>query len=81
VGEEGVPTLDIAEVIGRHLGVPVVSIALENAAEHFGCIGTFFALDVPASSTLTQELLGWSPTHPGLVEDLEAGYYFRTASA
>jgi nucleoside-diphosphate-sugar epimerase len=56
-------------------------VAPEDAAEHFGWIATFFALDVPASSALTQELLGWSPTHPGLMEDLEAGHYFRTASA
>jgi nucleoside-diphosphate-sugar epimerase len=81
VGEQGVPARDIAEVIGRHLGVPAVSVAPEDAAEHFGWIATFFALDVPASSALTQQLLGWSPTHPGLIEDLEAGHYFRTASA
>jgi nucleoside-diphosphate-sugar epimerase len=81
VGEEGVPTRDIAEAIGRHLGVPVISIAPEEAAGHFGWIGAFFALDIAASSTLTQELLGWSPTHTGLIDDLEAGHYFRTASA
>ncbi len=56
VGEEGVPNLDIAEAVGRHLGAPVVSIALEDAAEHVGWIGVFFALDSPTSSTLTQEL-------------------------
>jgi nucleoside-diphosphate-sugar epimerase len=81
VGDEGVPARDIAEVIGRHLGVPAVSVAPEDAADHFGWIAAFFALEVPASSALTQELLGWSPTHPGLMEDLEAGHYFRTASA
>lgn len=79
VGEEGLPTRTIAEVIGRHLGVPVVSIAPDEVADHFGWIGAFFSVDIPASSTLTQELLGWVPTHPGLLEDLEAGYYFRTA--
>lgn len=79
VAEEGIPTREIAEVIGRHLDVPVVSIAPEQAAEHFGWIGAFFALDIAASSTLTRELLGWTPTHPGLIEDLDAGHYFRTA--
>ena len=81
VAEEGVAAREIAEVIGRHLDVPVVSVTPADAAGHFGWIGAIFALDVPASSTLTQELLGWAPTHPGLIEDLEAGHYFRTASA
>jgi nucleoside-diphosphate-sugar epimerase len=81
VGEEGIRTRDIAEVIGRHLNVPVVSVPPEQAAEHFGWIGAFFALDVPASSTLTQQLLGWTPTHPGLIEDLEAGYYIGSTTA
>jgi hypothetical protein len=71
----------IAEVIGRHLDVPVVSVAPKDAAEHFGWIGAVFALGVPASSALTQELLSWAPTHSGLIEDLEAGHYFHTASA
>lgn len=81
VAEEGIPTREIAEAIGRHLGVPVVSIAPEQAAGHFGWLGAFFALDIRASSTLTRELLGWTPTHPGLIEDLDAGHYFRTAPA
>jgi nucleoside-diphosphate-sugar epimerase len=79
IGDEGVPTRDIAEVIGRHLGVPAVSIAPEDAAEHFGWMSAFFALDAPASSALTQERLGWQPTHPGLMEDLEEGHYFQQA--
>ncbi|TXN29910.1 SDR family oxidoreductase [Lacisediminihabitans profunda] len=79
VGEEGIAARTIAEIIGRHLDVPVVSVAPEDAAAHFGWIGAFFALDIPASSLLTQEMLGWTPTHPGLAEDLEAGYYFRSA--
>jgi nucleoside-diphosphate-sugar epimerase len=77
VAEEGVATRDIAEAIGRGLDVPVVSIAPDDAAAHFGWIGAFFGLDVPASSALTQELLGWTPTGSGLIEDLEAGHYFR----
>jgi nucleoside-diphosphate-sugar epimerase len=81
VGEQGVPARVIAEAIGRHLDVPVVSVAPEDAAEHFGWIGAIFSLDLPASSVLTQELLGWTPSHPGLIQDLEAGHYFRTVSA
>jgi hypothetical protein len=76
VADEGVPTLRIAEVIGRHLDVPVVSITPDEATEHFGWMATFFALDLPASSALTQERLGWHPTHPGLLADLDAGRYF-----
>nr|WP_181762903.1 hypothetical protein [Rhodococcus spelaei] len=68
-------------MIGRHLGVPVASIPAEDAADHFGWLGPIFALDVPASSALTQELLGWTPIQPGLIEDLEAGHYFRAPSA
>jgi nucleoside-diphosphate-sugar epimerase len=80
VGEEGIPARDIAEVIGRHLGLPITSVAPEESAAHFGWIGAFFGLDIPASSVHTQQLLGWSPTHPGLLHDLEAGYYFRSPS-
>jgi nucleoside-diphosphate-sugar epimerase len=80
IGDEGVPTRDIAEIIARHLNVPAVSIAPDDAAEHFGWLGAFFALDAPASSALTQERLGWRPTHIGLLEDLDQGHYFRTAA-
>lgn len=79
VAEEGIPTREIAEAIGRHLDLPVVSVAPEDASAHFGWIGAFFSVDMPTSSTRTQELLGWTPTHPTLLADLEAGYYFRTA--
>ncbi|WP_022883760.1 SDR family oxidoreductase [Glaciibacter superstes] len=77
IGEEGVRARDIAEVIGRHLNIPTVSVAPEDAAAHFGWVGPIFSLDSPGSSELTQELLGWVPTHPTLMEDLEAGYYFE----
>ncbi|CAN5428265.1 SDR family oxidoreductase [soil metagenome] len=80
VGEEGIHARDIAEVIGRHLGIPVASVAPKDATAHFGWIGAFFALDVPTSSAATQRLLGWTPTHPGLLDDLEAGHYFRHGS-
>ncbi|MGA1838170.1 SDR family oxidoreductase [Herbiconiux sp. 11R-BC] len=75
VGEEGISAKEIAEALGRTLGVPTASIAPEAVAEHFGWIGMFFGVDMPASSVLTQELLGWTPTHPGLLADIEAGYY------
>ena len=81
IADEGIPTRDIAEVIGRHLGVPVESIAPAQAGEHFGWIGAFFGLDAPASSALTQERLGWRPVRTGLIEDLEQGHYFAQARA
>jgi nucleoside-diphosphate-sugar epimerase len=81
VGEEGVPTREIAEVIGRHLDLPVTSISPGKAPAHFGWIGRFFAVDVPASSAITQDRLGWNPTHHGLLEDLEQGHYFQATPA
>jgi nucleoside-diphosphate-sugar epimerase len=75
--EEGVPIRDIAEVIGRHLDVPVASIAPQDASEHFSWLGGFIALDAPASSAVTRELLGWQPTQPGLIADLDEGHYFQ----
>ena len=77
VADEGVPTRDIADAIGRRLGVPVVSKSLNQAADHFSWLGRFFALDVPASSTRTQEELGWRPRQPGLLSDIERGHYFE----
>jgi nucleoside-diphosphate-sugar epimerase len=71
VAEEGVPAREIAEMIGRGLNVPLRSIAPEKAAEHFGWLGAFIAWDVPASSAHTREELGWNPTGPGLICDLE----------
>ncbi|HTI74288.1 MAG TPA: SDR family oxidoreductase [Mycobacterium sp.] len=81
IGDEGVPVRDIAGTIGRHLGLPVTSIAPEAAVEHFGWLGTFFSLDVPASSAITRELLGWQPTRPRLLDDLDEGHYFRERAA
>ncbi|MFB6979033.1 SDR family oxidoreductase [Streptomyces scopuliridis] len=77
VAEEGVAIRDIAEVIGRHLDVPVTSVAPEAVAEHFAWLGAFLGLDAPASNTLTRELLNWEQTHPGLLEDLDKGHYFQ----
>jgi len=82
VADEGVPTREIAEIIGRHLNLPVVSKSREEAADHFGWIGLFFGIDAPASSALTQERLGWRPVQPGLIADLNAEHYFAdTADA
>jgi nucleoside-diphosphate-sugar epimerase len=74
--EEGVPARTIAEAIGRGLGLPVVSVPAAEAAGHFGWIGRFFGMDAPASSEQTRRTYGWTPTHPGLIADLDAGYYF-----
>ena len=81
VADEGVPVRTIAEVIGRHLDLPVVAIAPEDAGEHFGWLWRFLAADVPASSALTRELLGWQPTQPGLIDDLDQGHYFHNPAA
>jgi hypothetical protein len=64
--DEGVPLKNIADVIGRRLGVPVVSNSLEEAADHFGWLAQFAPIDMVASSAQTQEQLGWCPTQPGL---------------
>ena len=71
VAEEGVPIRDIAEAIGRRLKLPVKSIAPEEAQAHFGWLAMFARLDVPASSEQTRKKLGWEPTGPGLIADLE----------
>jgi nucleoside-diphosphate-sugar epimerase len=77
VADQGVPIRDIADVIGRHLNLPVVSIAPEDAGEHFTWLAHFLAADSPASSVLTQELLDWQPVQPGLIDDLDEGHYFN----
>jgi len=81
IGDEGVATRDIAEVIGRHLSLPVVSVSAEEAGDHFGWMAAFWRLDAPASSALTQERMGWNPVHIGLIEDLEQGHYFQTVAS
>ena len=78
VGEEGVAMRDIAESIGRGLKVPVVSLSPEEAAAHFGWLAIFAGLDMPASSAQTQQRLGWQPTGPGLIADLEKMIYFES---
>ncbi len=76
VGDEGVPFREIAETVGRQLGLPTESITAEEAAGHFGFLAPFVTLDNPTSSAITQRLLGWHPTHPGLIADLEEDFYF-----
>ena len=80
VGETGVPTRQIAEAIGRGLGLPTVSVAPDDAAEHFGWIGGFFGLDMTASSEHTQQRLRWIPSGPTLAADLADGAYFAVAA-
>lgn len=80
VADEGVPIRAIAEVIGRQLDLPVVAISPEDAGQHFGFLAGLLAADSPASSALTRALLGWQPTHPGLIDDLDQGHYFHTRS-
>ncbi|MGA3154392.1 MAG: SDR family oxidoreductase [Streptosporangiaceae bacterium] len=81
VADQGVPIRDIAEVIGSHLDVPVSAISPDDAAGHFTWLAGFIGIDNPTSSELTRELLGWQPTQPGLIEDLDKGHYFDTPSA
>ncbi len=81
-GDDAVPTRTIAEAIGRGLGVPVTSVEPGPAAqEHFGWMAPMFGMDVRVSHAATTELLGWEPTHPGLIEDLDEGFYFEGAQA
>ena len=75
VAEEGVPVREIAEAIGRGLNVPVVSIRPEDTVAHFGWLAAFVGWDIPASSALTRERLGWNPKGPGLISDLESMRY------
>jgi nucleoside-diphosphate-sugar epimerase len=75
IAEEGVPTRDIAAALGAALGVPVSSVAQADADAHFGWIGRFWGIDAPASSALTRERFGWTPTRPTLLEDIAAGAY------
>ena len=75
VAEEGVPVRDIAETIGRGLGVPVVALPPEQAAAHFGWLSMFAGVDMPASGARTQSVLGWHPEGPGLLADLACMRY------
>lgn len=76
-GDEGIAFREIAETIGKNLGLPAVSVAPEEADAHFGFLGQLVQLDNPVSTARTRELLGWEPVHPGLIDDLNEGHYFR----
>jgi nucleoside-diphosphate-sugar epimerase len=73
VGDEGVPVREVAEAIGRHLNLPATSLPAE---EYSGMLVPLLSTDMPASSTITQQLLDWKPLHPGLIEDIDQGHYF-----
>jgi nucleoside-diphosphate-sugar epimerase len=76
IGEEGAPFKAIAETIGAGLGVPVVSVSPDEAADWFGWFARFAGADAPTSSAWTREVLGWAPSQTGLLTDMkEAGYF------
>lgn len=75
VAEESVSTRAIAEAIGRSLDLPTRSIDPDDAVSHFGFLGAFFAMDLSSTSAVTQEFLGWTPTGPTLIDDIDAGAY------
>lgn len=77
IAEEGIPFREIAEVIGQHLNLPVVSKSGQEAADYFGWMARFAGMEAAASSALTQQRLDWHPTRPGLIADLEQGHYFQ----
>jgi nucleoside-diphosphate-sugar epimerase len=76
IADEGVPFLDIAEVIGKHLDLPVAALSAEEAQGHFGLFALFASFNAPASSELTRKQFGWHPVQPGLIADLDEGHYF-----
>jgi len=78
VAEEGIAFREIAGLIGERLNVPIVSKSPAEAAKQFGFLGPFVGVDNPTSSHLTQEHLGWLPTHPGLLTDLDRADYFKS---
>ena len=78
VAEEGVSLKDIADVLGKGLGLPVASITAEEAQAHFGWLGLFVSGDIGASGALTQERLGWKPKGPSLLADLAEGRFDGT---
>ncbi len=77
VADEGVPFREIAQAIGRHLGLPTTSVPPADAVEHFAHLGHFVAMDSPATAAVTRELLAWEPAGPSLLEDLGQGHYYR----
>jgi nucleoside-diphosphate-sugar epimerase len=76
VGDEGVPIREVAEIFARRLDVRALSVTPEQAGDYLGFLGGFWGFDGPASAQITRELVGWEPTHQGLIADLEEGHYF-----
>ena len=80
VGDEGIPFREIAETFGRMLDLPASSIPTDESEAYFGFLSPFVGIDNPTSAVLTHRVLNWEPEHPGLIEDLEQGHYFRAAA-
>ena len=76
VADQGIPTREIAEMIGKKLGLPVVSKSDGERADHFTWMAHFITMHCPSSSAWTQQQLGWTPSHQSLLKDLENGTYF-----
>lgn len=79
VAEQGVALREVADVIGEQLGIPTQSVSLQDAATSFAHLGLLVAVDAPASSSITEALVGWVPSGPTLLDDLRAGHYFGAA--
>ena len=67
---------EIAQSIGDHLGIPTAGIPADRLEEHFGFLAMVIALDNPTTNLATRRILGWEPTHPGLIADFDTGDYF-----
>jgi hypothetical protein len=76
VSVNGIPQRDIAQSIAGHLGLPAASIPAEELEAHFGFLAALITLDNPTSTATTRRILGWQPTHPGLLADFDHGDYF-----
>jgi len=79
-GDEGIPTREIAQSIGDHPGLPTASIPGDRLEAHFGFLARVIILDNPTSTLTTRRILGWEPTHPGLIADFANGDYFTAPS-
>jgi len=77
VAGEGTPIRTLAEAVGQQLGVPAASIAAADAVTHFGWLGRLLGRNVTAAGAVARDLLGWEPRQPGLLAEVEAGYYFK----
>ena len=77
VAEQGVPIHELAETLGERMDLPTRSVPADAAGEHFGWLAGFIAMDMPASSDITRDLLGWTPEGPTLLADVKAGHYDR----